>query len=617
MCGIAGFIGEDRAKIEAIIRSLAHRGPDGNACFVGNGISFGHARLAILDPRPIGDQPMWNTDKTVVIVYNGEIFNFRELKEKENFDCRTGTDTEVILKLYERYGMTFVPRLRGMFAFAIYDLKTSTLNLVRDSSGIKPLYLTYIDGKPFFASEMRALMKAMDPKPEINFKSLSNYLRLQYVPGPETMCLGIESFSPGMVLSWTKGSEKRTWFEPDESTFAPAMATVDGPHPKILSKHQAMKVFPDLMQETVSAHLISDKPLGVFLSGGMDSSIVLHHTAKATKGAVKTFTVKFEATEAEDAARFNRDADLAALTAKHYKTDHEELLLTAEMFRDMYRDTARALDMPNADSVSVAQYALSAMAKKKVDVVLCGTGGDELFGGYPRYRIARILNFLKFVPAGLRSSVGNMFGYPPDVLGLDTGPELIERLLARSSKEVIEIARGRWFKPETTSEFFEKHFENLSETDSLRRFMEMDRHTWLVDESLRLTDAVTMASGLECRVPFLDPAVIAFSHSTPASWHVGLMRTKAFLKNTYRHILPDHIFTLSKSSFYPPLAKWIRREAEPLVLEMLESKRIREFFDVDAVRKIHEMHKSKMKYGLHTLSSLIQLNAWFETIYDC
>ncbi|MFA5800422.1 MAG: asparagine synthase (glutamine-hydrolyzing) [Candidatus Peribacteraceae bacterium] len=604
MCGIAGFIGEDRPKIEAITRALVHRGPDGNACEVGHGISLGHARLAILDPRPEGNQPMWNDERSVVIVYNGEIFNYRELKNREGFSCKTTTDTEVLLQLYERYGMAFIPRLRGMFAFAIYDTKSSTLHLARDSSGIKPLYLTYVDGKPYFASEMRALMRGLDRRPDLNLEALSLYLRLQYVPGPQTLAKGIESVPPGTVISWSQDTEKRFWMEPDT------------PKITIGSKKQAATDLPTLMQRIVTDHLISDKPVGVFLSGGMDSSIILHHMAAAINGPIKTFTVRFEATEEEDARRFNRDADLARLTASDYGTDHEELLLTAEDFRRLYRSTACALDLPNADSVSVAQYALAAKAKKKVDVVLCGAGGDELFGGYPRYRVARILEFLRFLPAGVRSFGGKMFGYPPDVLAMSPGPALAERLLARPIDEGCAVTRGDWFDPAATTRLFIQRFGDEKGTEPLRQFMEMDRHLWLVDESLKLADAVTMASGLECRVPFLDPRIIAFSHGTPAHWHVGLQRTKAFLKDTYRHILPEHLFTLPKSSFYPPLAKWLRRESGPLVEEMLEGKRIREFFDVERVREIYDRHCSRERYGLSALSTLIQLHNWFETVYD-
>ncbi len=610
MCGITGFTGEDQEKIDRMTAALVHRGPDGNRTLVTHGVSLGHARLAILDPSAAGDQPMWNEEKTVVIVYNGEIFNYRELKTAEHMNCRTGTDTEVILKLYEKYGIDCVKLLRGMFAFGLYDTKTKTWHLARDGSGIKPLFISTADGKLYFASEMRSLMAGLPKKPALNMRALSLYLRLQYVPGPETLCEGISSLPRGTILTWKEGKETRKHFNTAIS------APVYG------SKHEFSENFPELMDLCVRDHLVSDKPLGIFLSGGMDSSIVLHHMSNHAKKPIKTFTVRFDAREDEDKARFNRDADMAKLTAKHYETDHHEILLTAEECRKVYRDCARASDQPNADSVAMAQYVMAREAKKHVDVVLSGAGGDELFGGYPRYRVARILNSLRCIPSSVRSFAGGLLGYPKDVLAMSPSPALAERLLARPLKELSPIVRGNWFDLGATTALFNNRFSSLTTnhspltTDPVRAFMEFDRDLWLVDESLRLTDAMTMASGLECRVPFLDPLVIAASHATKSDWHIGYRRTKRLLKETYYPVLPAHLQTLTKASFYPPLAKWLRRECAPLAEEMLEGKRIQEFFNIAEVRKIYTDHKNHVRYGLHTVSSLIQLHHWFETVYD-
>ncbi len=603
MCGIAGIAGEDRDGILRMTAALEHRGPDGNAVHVGNGASLGHCRLAILDPRPEGDQPMWNDNRTVAIVYNGEIFNFRELRDREGLACNTGTDTEVILRLYEKYGMGFVRLLRGMFAFGIYDTRTNSWHLARDGKGIKPLFIAYPGGKLAFASEMRALMKAMPTKPAINMTSLSRYLRLQYVPGPETLCEGIWQLPPGTVLTWKEGKEERRTFSSDEKT-------------TYASKDDFKKRFPDRMDDIVRQHLVSDKPVGVFLSGGMDSSIILHHMSRHAEKPIKTFTVRFDATEDEGERRFNTDADLAKMTAAHYGTEHHEILLTAERFKDHYHETARALDQPNANGVAVAQSLLAAEAKKHVDVVLSGVGGDELFGGYPRYRIARILQLLSIVPPSLRALAGKAMGQPTDVLRMQPGPALAERLLARAPEEGAAIARGDWFDASATTSLFMQRFGSLAELDAVRAFMEFDRHLWLVDEALRLSDAVTMQSGLECRVPFVDERIIAASHATPSHWHTTRSRTKALLKDTYRPLLPDHLFTLSKSSFFPPVAKWLRREARPLVDGMLEHARMKELFNMEEVRSVYEKHADRSRYSMHTLSTLIQLKHWFDTVYD-
>jgi asparagine synthase (glutamine-hydrolysing) len=603
MCGIAGFAGQDREKIERMTACLVHRGPDGNAVWTGPNASLGHARLAILDPRPEGDQPMWNADKTVAIVYNGEIFNYRELRESEHLDCKTGTDTEVLLKLYEKEGMGFVTKLRGMFAIGIYDTRTDAWHLTRDIGGIKPLFIAYPEGKLAFASEMRALMKAMPTKPALNMTALSQYMRLQYVPGPQTLCEGIEQLPAGTILSWSKGNPARRKFHVVEED-------------AYRSKGEFHERFPTLMDHVVKQHLVSDKPVGLFLSGGMDSSIVLHHMSAHATQPIKTFTVRFEASEQEGAKRFNTDAELAKLTAEHYGTDHTEVFLTAELFKDLYMDTAQVLDQPNANAVAVAQFLLSKEAKKHVDVALSGAGGDELFGGYPRYRIARILQRLAMIPASVRSTLGGGFGYPKDVLKLSPGPMLAERLLARPVEEGLKITKGDWFDPLATTTLFTERYTDIVTDDEIREFMEFDRGLWLIDESLRLTDATMMGSGLEGRVPFVDERIAAAAHAVPTSWHVTMRETKALLKQTYRGVLPEHLFTLKKSSFYPPLAKWLRRECAPLAEELLDHPRIREFFDVEALRTIIDQHNNRQHYSLHTISSLIQLRAWFDTVYD-
>jgi asparagine synthase (glutamine-hydrolysing) len=603
MCGIAGFAGEHRERIERMTQALTHRGPDGNAFVLTHGASFGHARLAILDPRPVGDQPMWNDNKTVIIVFNGEILNYRELRDKEGFVCKTGTDTEILLKMYDKYGIDFVHRLRGMFAFGLYDCHTKTWYLARDPSGIKPLFVAYPEGKLHFASEMRSLLSALPTKPAINEAALSQYLRLQYVPGPHTLCDGIESLPPGTVLTWHDGHETRRHVEPQAKSYT------------FTSKRAFMEEFPSIMDDSVAHHMISDKPIGIFLSGGMDSSIVLHHMAQHASGPVKTFTVRFEATAEEGEERFNTDANLAKKTAEYYGTDHHEIFVSAADCRRVYKDTARALDQPNADAVSVAQYLLAEEAKKHVDVILNGSGGDELFGGYPRYRVARVLHTLRSLPPSLRKTGGRLTGHPSDVLGMQPGSALAERLLARPLKELQPLIRGNWFQPQAVTHLFNERFHRLDAKDPIRQFMEFDRHLWLVDESLRLADATTMAHGVEGRVPFLDPEVIAAAHVTPGDWHVGIKRTKALLKDTYRPLLPEHLFTLAKASFYPPLAKWFRRDAAILIEETLEQPRIRERFDTDAIREVFERHKNG-GYALHTLSTLAQLGYWFETVYD-
>ena len=601
MCGIAGFTGQNQERIRTMTEALRHRGPDHQEWIAENGISLGHARLSILDPRPEGNQPMWSPGKKSVITYNGEVYNYRFLREKYHLSCRTNSDTEVLLLLYELLGERFVHELSGMYAFALYDFQKKKWILARDPSGMKPLFLSFPDGKLHFASELRTLLHALPTKPALNMRSLSLYLSLQYVPGPDTLCEGISQLPRGTMLTVAEdGTQKRTPITPNTEKV------------HFASKRAFRREFPGLMSTAVSDHLVSDKPVGVFLSGGMDSSIVLHHMTEFASPPIRTFTVRFEASKEEDAGRINRDADLAKLTAAHYKTDHHEILFTAERCREVYAATARALDQPNADSVAMAQYVLAEEAKKSVDVVLSGAGGDELFGGYPRYRIAYILERL----GPLRALLRFLPSLPKDIGQFRSGPALAARLLGRPQEELTGMVRGEWFDPACTLSLFTEHFRSVTSGDAIRTFMEVDRAIWLVDESLRLADAVTMAHGLEQRIPFLDPTIIEAARSTPGSWHVGWKRTKALLKDTYRPFLPPHLKTLSKASFFPPLAKWIRRECAPLVSESFDHPRIRELFDTDLLRNRFEQHRTRERYSLHMLSAVVQLRHWFEEVYD-
>jgi asparagine synthase (glutamine-hydrolysing) len=600
MCGIAGCIGEHPEVIANMTAALVHRGPDGNATYTGNGISLGHARLAILDPSPAADQPMWSADGNTVMVFNGEIFNYREIAKTRGFHCKTGSDTEVLLHLFQADGADFLRNVRGMYALAVYDKRTRELWLARDHSGIKPLYIRTVRNELYFASEVRALLQANSAKPELNYEALSLYMHVQYVPRPHTLCAGITALEPGILLHVKNGNITRRTITTAPSSW------------HATSRNELISALPDYMQQCVDEHMVSDKPVGIFLSGGMDSSVLLHHMAQGRSEPIRSYTVRFEATAAEGAARFNTDADLAQLTAKTYGTIHTELLITADMYRSAFRECARALDLPNSDHVSVAQYLLAKTAKPHVDVVLGGAGGDELFGGYPRYRITNVLQRFGWIPKSLRRLAGSLTGFAPDVCASRPGAALWERLLTRPTAEVQSVVKD-WYQPKAISGHFAPYFRT---GDAVRQAMEVDRATWLIDESLKLVDGTTMGSGVEARVPFLDQRLIECITATPGTWHVDLQRTKTLLKEAYRSILPSHLYTLPKASFYPPVAKWLRRECAPLVDEALENAHIRKMFKIEHLESLWKSHHERQGYHLHVLMNVVQLAYWFDEVLE-
>lgn len=602
MCGIAGCIGEHPDVIERMTQALWHRGPDGHATYVGQGVSLGHARLAILDPSPAANQPMWSADRRYVIVFNGEIFNYRELAKRRSFTCRTGSDTEVLLHLFAADGAEFLRQVRGMYALAVYDTQARELWLARDCSGIKPLYIRTVKHEMHFASEVRALLQAGASRPELDLEALSLYLHLQYVPRPRTLCQGIHAVEPGTLIRIASNGK--------QTISSIVQDTPVWTAPRRTTLRQSL---PSYLQQCVDEHLVSDRPVGIFLSGGMDSSILLHHMVQASAQPVRTYTVRFDVSDAEGSARFNRDADLAAKTAKHYGTLHTELLITAEMYRNSFRDCARSLDLPNSDHVSVAQYLLAKRAKKDVDVILCGSGGDELFGGYPRYRISHILQRFGWIPAHLRAAAGRWSGFAPDVCALEPGAALWQRLLARPADEVSRAVQD-WYTPNAINTHFDQWF--TMGVDPIRTAMEADRQTWLIDESLKLVDGTTMASGVEARVPFLDTRLIETIRHTPGHWHLNMHRTKTLLKEAYRDLLPTHLYTLEKASFYPPVAKWLRRECAPLVEEALENELVQKMFKIEHLRSCWNAHREKRGYHLHLLMNIVQIAAWFDEVFD-
>jgi len=606
VCGIAGFIGEDQDLIERMTNALRNRGPDGFGVSVREGVSLGSARLAILDPRPEGNQPMWNDDQSVGIVFNGEIFNFKELRTNHGLQCKTNTDTEVILRLYEKEGIDMVKKLRGMFSFGIYDTRSKTLHVARDPSGITPLFYTMIANQFHFASETKALLRAYDQKPPINPTALSLYCRFQYLPRPFTLLPDIKAVEPGSLLIVQGNNVTMKQWNNESYDYGR------------LSANEFKKEFPGLMQQVVTDHLISDRPLGLFLSGGLDSSICLHHMQQAGHKPIKTFTARFEVEEQSE--KFNRDADLARETAKHYGTDHHELTVTATMYRDAYKDCAAALDQPNANVTAVTQYLLAKFAKQQVDVVLTGNGGDELFGGYPRYRIVHLLTMLRAMPAGARAFIARLAGLPPDVLRMEPGDALMERLNNQSIEQWESLVKGTWFDASATSKWVQERYAPLATLPPLAAAMEYNRLSWLTDEALRMTDGTSLGSGLEARVPLLDQRVIQIAHQTRPQDHVSLFQTKRLLRETYQTLsgvegLPSHLFNVPKSGFFTPLAKWFRRECKSLIDEMLESEHLAPYFDLEAVRKVAAQHHTGEKYSLHTLAMLTQLHCWFETVY--
>ena len=596
MCGINGFLWKDEKIIAAMNAATEHRGPDGTRTYTEEGISLGQNRLAIIDLKDSASQPLASYDKRFVIVFNGEIYNFKELKkELPDYPFRTEGDTEVILAAYATWGTACFARLRGMFALAIWDRQKRELIIARDAVGIKPFYYFW-DGKKFmFSSELSALTPHVNSV--LNKTAFATYFSLLYVPGPETFIKNIFKLSAASYGVVSVGTFTL-------STYTPQVAV-----PKDFTSTTVRSV----ISESVKSQLVSDRPVGVFLSGGFDSSIVLHHVMEHA-GRAETFTTGFELpTQAkEETEKFNSDMVLAKKTAALYGTTHHEHIISLETVRNTFEEVVGAIDDPVANSALLPTYHLSKFAKEHVAVVLDGSGGDELFGGYNWYKISRLADYFKMFPTPLQRMVEPLHPILTKIRKKDA-----EYYLAfmGQEKEVL----NRMLKSTTSNEdahqyITEQYFTTPDTMTITAKMMHIDEHMWLVDESLMRSDKMGMAQGLELRVPLLDDTVVALAHSIPGHKKVSPLTTKKILREAYRGHLPEHLYNEPKRGWFPPGAKWIR---DPGMREMLASILSPEYyaptndlFDWPEITRVFEAHADKKGYYFKPIWAVVTFQIW-------
>jgi len=604
MCSINGFTWADKELITRMNTATAHRGPDGTGVFVAPEISLGHNRLAIIDLSPAGAQPMKSADERLTIVFNGEIYNFRELKkELAPYPWRSESDTEVILAAYERWGEKAFARLDGIFAFALYDRGNNRLLLVRDPQGVKPLYYAEKSGKLLFASEIKALLEWKEMPRRISREALDIYMRILYVPAPLTMFEGIQKLLPGHFLSYRNGS----------TTLLPYDIRKDAPISYAPFEEQKKELYR-LVGESVKAQLVSDRPVGLYLSGGVDSTAVLEAMTRAS-GSVESFSVGFELQCHEEPHKFNADFLLARKTARHFGATHNEVLLSPHEIIPLFEEAMYHLDEPIANATIIPMLKLARFAKQKVAVVFGGDGGDELFGGYERYRWSLISSHYRKVPAFLRHVVQ---GLTPNLKRLDAkeGIERFVRFHFQKENILRPLLALSAYRTGVSEAFFTERFFEMIEQPFEAQFMRVDRESWLIDESLLRSDKMSMAGGIEARVPLLAPALIRFADSVPLQHKVSLTRTKILLKEAFRGHLPDELLEQPKRGWFSPAAKWLRYpEVAAYAKEALSpdyTEATRELFDWQEVRRRLTAHLAG-EYHLNPLWAILTLQVWART----
>jgi asparagine synthase (glutamine-hydrolysing) len=598
MCGICGRLefdpgaNVDPELLDRMMGTLHHRGPDGQGKYTSGPVGLCHTRLAIID-LSTGDQPMANEDKTVWVVYNGEVYNFPELREelsRKGHQFRSTTDTEVIVHLYEEYGVQSLARLRGMFAFALWDEKDRTLLLARDRVGIKPLYYANTGKALVFGSEIKALLTDPGMRCEVNPQSVDKFLTHLCLPGRETLWKGIFKLEPGAYLLVRDGKTQveQYW----------DLHFQEGNDWKSLD--EAADALYDLIRNTVKDHMISDVPVGFLLSGGVDSTVVLSCAAAAAGNRINTFTVGFENTQFEDERVYAR------LAAKRYGTHHHEITITAKEFWDFLPSLVLHMEEPVCDPPAVSLHYVSQLARRHVKVLLSGEGGDEAFGGYLTYRNFLFLEKIKAALrphevglsalmswAGRLSPFRKVAQYSPYAI-----TDLPDYYYSRMASPFSYFNRNReaLYTPDFYSRVDHEQsldpiralFRKVAGQPLLNQMQYVDTKTSLPEDLLIKADKMTMKNSLELRVPFLDHKLLEFAVSLPPSYRVNRFDTKRILKHAFRNDIPREIIRRKKAGFPLPLDSWMAGEFKEKVREVLFSRKCldRGYFKRSAVEKI-------------------------------
>ncbi|HXR56817.1 MAG TPA: asparagine synthase (glutamine-hydrolyzing) [Casimicrobiaceae bacterium] len=625
MCGIHGILHLDGARASAaaiapMARITRHRGPDDEGSHIEDALAIGMRRLSIIDVAG-GHQPLTNEDETLWLVANGEIYNYAELAgdlRAKGHRFRTASDCETILHLYEEYGLDFVSRLNGMFGFALWDRPRRRLVIGRDRLGIKPLYVWNDGRRLIFASEAKAILAAPKVPRALDRGALATYLTLGYVPAPQTLLQGIRKLAPATLLIAEDGAVRtqRYWRMPP---------TVD----RATSEHEWIERVRAKLEASVRMQMVSDVPIGAFLSGGIDSSSVVAFMSMHSDRPVKTYAIGFDGGTAE---AFYNELPHARRIAKLYGTDHHEIVVRPDVAA-LLPKLLWHMDEPIADSASITTYLVSEFARRDVTVILSGVGGDELFGGYRRYLGTHYQQQFERLPAPLRRAIAGLGARLPsdrhsplhNTMRLakgflaTTGLPLDERY--RSYMEVFdEAAAASILRAPMHADVdpLADAFASAPGDDDWNRMLAVDAATQLPDDLLLLTDKMSMATSLECRVPLLDHTLFELAASIPQSIKARGGRLKHVMKEALAGVLPPDILHRKKRGFGAPLGAWLKSSLVPLRRQVLSRDAIerRGLFDFAAVEALAAAHDANRIDGTDRLLALLNFEIWARLYLD-
>ncbi len=618
MCGLAGFVGNgSRDGLEKMAVSIRHRGPDDQGIFCEGGIGLAHSRLSIIDLSSAGHQPMFSGDKSVAMVYNGEIYNFPELRENllsKGYKFRGNSDTEVIIYLYQQFGEGCFEKMNGMFALAIYDFSKEKLILARDRMGEKPLYWAVQNNTFVFASELGALLSSGLVKKEIDLVSLNKYLLFDYVPTPDTMLKDVFKLEPGTYLVYEKGSvRKQKFWRPKEGLSR-------------MGEKESLVKLDSLLNESVASELISDVPLGVFLSGGIDSSTVAWYAQKNSKEPINTFSIGFKDPDFDESGYAKEVATLLG-------TWHHERIVSPENALSVIPQIPNILSEPVADASIIPTFLLAQFTREKVKVSLGGNGGDEVFAGYSTFHAERFFDWYRRVPPVARMLGKGLidalpvsdtnFGWSYNLKKFSSSDinDDIHRheewLGSFSGAERKKLSGERLRETTRLGNVFENidaYADEYRQPDSHNRLLYAYLRSYLLDEVLVKVDRASMYHALEVRAPILDYRVVDFVFSLPYSLKYKNFETKYLLKKLMKNRLPNHIIHRKKKGFGVPMARWLKNELKDFCNDLLSSEEIRRqgLFNPEYVSRLKTDHFEGRKDNRKELWNLMVFSLWYE-----
>jgi asparagine synthase (glutamine-hydrolysing) len=616
MCGIAGIVGEvDESKVDRMLRAISHRGPDDRGVFVKGNVGLGNNRLAVIDLSPNGHQPMFDDKKSVCIVYNGEIYNFQDVRNKlrKEYKFKSNSDTEVIIYAYKKWGTKCLNYLNGMFAFVIYDIEKNLLFGARDRLGEKPLKY-FFDGKEFvFASEIKAILSVLKAKPGIDLEAVNDFLTLQYVPAPRTGFKNVYKLPPASYFIFKDSKLKiyNYW-------------NIDFSKKLHLETDEWIDVLKKKIDQVVKDRMVSDVPIGAFLSGGIDSSVTTAFMARNSSKRIKTFSIGFRDSEFDE-------TEYSRKVSKLYKTDHSYIKVNPKTFRDELPKAVDYFDEPFADNSLIPTLILSRFTRKEVTVALSGDGGDENFAGYDRYHIVKAAGIYKNVPRALRNSLVKpvtdfLFIVNPNLLTqrIKTFSDTIDAPFYKSF-----LNYRSFFSNEDKEKIFERGVgKMLASNDTFLRdkgvynprlsaidnALKIDINSYLPEDLLFKTDIASMSASLEVRSPLLDYELMELTSKMPDHLKINGLSRKYIFKNmaVKMGILPSEIVNRPKRGFVAPIGKWLKGDLKRYTLDQLNSKKFRqsEIFDDNNLDQYIEMYYSSNLNYHNNMFALLMLSSW-------